>query len=89
MNKNKIKFVTDIIIFINFLLITISGFILWFVLPRGSGKIGNSFIFLREIWLSMHNLGSVLLVILIIIHLILNWTWIKSMFRSMFVGKRN
>lgn len=84
MNKNNVKFIVDILMFIDFLIIAVSGFILWLVLPRGSGRLENSFIFLREDWLFMHNWGSVLLIILIIIHLVLNWNWIKSMFKFNF-----
>ena len=84
MDKNKIKFTVDFLMFINFLIIAVSGFILGLVLPSGSGRLGNSFIFLREDWLFIHNLGSVLLTLLIVVHLILNWIWIKSIFKSIF-----
>ena len=81
MNKNNLKFLVDVFMFFNFIIIAISGFILWLVIPRGSGKLGASFILLRETWIFLHNWVSVLLIILIIIHLLLNWVWIKSMFK--------
>ena len=84
MDKNKTKFWIDFCMFISFLIIAISGFVLWLVLPRGSGKLGNGFIFLRETWILIHNWFSVLLIILILIHLILNYTWIKYMLKNMF-----
>ena len=68
--------------FLDFLALAISGFVLWFVVPRGSGKLGASFIFLRETWLSIHDVTSVIVVVLILIHLILNWAWIKSVTKS-------
>lgn len=88
MDKNKIKFWIDILMFVSFLIVAVSGFVLWLVLPRGSGRTGSVFIFLREEWLFLHDWLSVLLLLLIIIHLILNWVWIKSMFKIN-LGKRN
>ena len=87
MDINKKKFIVDFLIFLDFLVVAISGFILWLVLPRGSGKTGSSFLFLREDWVFIHNWGSVVLIILILFHLIFNITWIKAMFRNLFRGK--
>jgi len=87
MEKNKVKFWVDTGMAISFLIVAVSGFVLWLILPRGSGKLGNSFIFLREQWLQIHNLSSVVLVILILVHLFLNWIWIKSMASCIFKNK--
>jgi len=84
MNRNKIKFIVDVLMFVDFLIVALSGFVLWRILPRGSGKAGNSFWFLREDWLAMHDWGAVLLVFFILVHLILNWVWIRSMFKFVF-----
>ena len=83
MNIPKTKFIVDLLMFVDFLVIAISGFVLWFVLPRGSGRLGESFIFLRENWLTIHNWSAVLLIFFLILHLILNWSWIKGMFKSL------
>ncbi|MBS3088995.1 DUF4405 domain-containing protein [Candidatus Pacearchaeota archaeon] len=88
MNKLKLKFLVDVLMFFSFLTTAVSGFVLWLVLPRGSGRAGNVFIFFRETWLLIHDWFSVLLVILILFHLVLNWGWIKSVFKISF-GKRN
>jgi len=80
MNKNKIKLLVDVGMFIDFLLLAFSGFVLKFMLPRGSGKLGGEFIFSRETWLLIHDWTSIILIILLISHLILNWLWIKSWF---------
>lgn len=86
MNKNKIKFIVDFLMFLDFLILAISGFILWFILPKGSGKLVNSFLFFREDWLLIHDYASVIVVILILVHLVLNWRWIWAMFRNLFRG---
>lgn len=84
MDKNKIKLFVDIVMFLDFLALAISGFVLKLFVPRGSGKLGASFIFSRETWLSIHDFTAILIIILLFIHLILNWVWIKSMFKSLF-----
>jgi cytochrome b subunit of formate dehydrogenase len=80
MERPKLKFWVDLIMFIDFLVLAISGFVLKWAVPRGAGKLGASFIFIREVWLSIHNVTAVLIVIFILIHLLLNWVWIKNMF---------
>jgi len=77
MNIQKTKLIVDVLMFLAFLVEAISGFILWFVLPRGSGN-NSIFLLQRFQWLNMHDLFAVILTLLIIIHLILNWTWIIS-----------
>jgi hypothetical protein len=69
--------------FVDFLLVALSGFILWFILPRGGGRF-SGFLLLRDQWLRMHDLTSVILILLLLIHLMLNWMWIKCMFRNVF-----
>ncbi len=82
MEKPKIKYIVDALMFLDFLALAFSGFVLKFILPRGSGRLfgETSFIGLyRENWLTMHDITSLGIVILLIIHLLLNWTWIKCM----------
>ena len=88
------------IIFISLLLPAIfqavSGFVLWFVLPRGGGgyqggrgaAVGgeDTFLWDRHTWIDIHNWVAVALLVLLVIHLILNWKWIfyitKTYFRQ-------
>jgi len=84
MDKNKVKFLVDFSMFFVFLIIMISGFILWFVLPGGSKE---GVLLKRNSWIMIHNWLSVLLIVLLLIHLILNWAWIKAMFRNIFKTK--
>ncbi len=82
--KNLIKLWVDIVMFVDFIILAFSGFVLKFILPRGSGKLGSDFFFLREEWLMIHDWTSLILVVLLVIHLILNWIWIKSMILCFF-----
>jgi cytochrome b subunit of formate dehydrogenase len=87
MEKARFKLLVDVLMFIDFILLAFSGFVLKFALPRGSGRLGASFILEREDWLSMHNITAIIITILIVIHLIMNWVWIKNMIKSLFVNK--
>jgi len=84
MNINFKKFIVDILMFLDFVVVAVSGFILWFILPRGNQKIFKSFIFLREEWIFIHDWASVLLIIFLLAHFFLNWNWIRAMFRNYF-----
>jgi cytochrome b561 len=74
------------------LVVLLSSYVLWFILPRGTGfhgdilcnlqgygATGNYLTFLnwpRFTWIDIHNWASLALLLIIIIHMILNWNWI-------------
>ena len=87
MEKIKIRYIVDLLMFICFLVVAISGFVLWGVLPKGSGKFGITWILDRHQWLWLHNWGSIVFIILIIFYLILNWDYIKFMIKHIFERK--
>jgi hypothetical protein len=77
MASPKTNAIVDILAGISFFFSALSGLVLKFILPRGSGKLGETVIGLyRENWLSMHDTSSIIFIILIIIHLVLHWKWI-------------
>jgi cytochrome b subunit of formate dehydrogenase len=64
----------------------VSGFVLWLALPsggRGGGGDGT-FLFSRDVWLTMHNRSALLLAAIVIVHIILHWDWIVRMTKSYF-----
>ncbi|MBU0958593.1 MAG: DUF4405 domain-containing protein [Nanoarchaeota archaeon] len=85
-DKNKIKFLVDILLFVDFLIVAFSGFVMKYVYPVGeqSGKAGVIFLFDRFGWLGIHDIFTIVFVLLIIIHLALSWDWIKAMFKRLF-----
>jgi cytochrome b subunit of formate dehydrogenase len=91
MDKNKIKFWDSILLFISFLIMAISGFVLWLIYPAGkkSGQAGVIFLFDRFQWIKIHSWVAVIFIILIFIHLLLNWAWIKAMFKKAFSRTQN
>jgi len=62
MDRNKLLFWINILMFIDLIIVAISGF---------AG-------------LSFHSQAAVFLILLLIIHLILNWAWVKGMLRNIF-----
>jgi len=84
MDKNKLKFFLDFFILVLFLISLVSGIVLWIKFPSGSGRAGV-FIFTRFIWLKIHFFSSIVFSVLLIIHLLLNFNWVKAMFRNIFI----
>ena len=84
-NKTKAKFIVDILMFIDFLVVAVSGFVLKIVYTAGerSGQAGTLFLFDRFEWLHIHSVASIVFIVLLLIHLILNWGWVKSMFKGL------
>ena len=89
MEKAKVKFFIDILMFLDFLILAISGFVLWKVLSREGGRAGFIFILGRGDWLFIHDWSAVALVVLIIIHHFFNWNFIKCMIKSLFYKINN
>ncbi|MEM4482172.1 MAG: DUF4405 domain-containing protein [Desulfurococcaceae archaeon] len=60
-----------------------SGFALWLALPRGQGRggfsAGGAFLGLsRSSWEYIHVVMGLLFLVLTVVHLALNWVWIKG-----------
>ena len=94
MRKATRNYILDAILGLTFLFQGISGFILWLVLPRGSGGgyrggAGESsgvstFLFTRHTWLDIHEWAAVALLVAFAVHITLHWRWIFYMTKSYF-----
>ena len=90
------NFILDLLSFFNLLGLIITGVIMKYVLPLGTGGLGRDLhgrtgrgINIEELWsMTRHEWGgihfylAVVFVVLMIIHIILHWTWIKCYFKS-------
>ena len=65
----------------------VSGLILWLALPSGGRGDGGTFLFSRDVWLTMHNRAAIALTVIVLIHIILHWGWIVRMTKSYFRQK--
>jgi hypothetical protein len=66
----------------------VSGFILWFVLPSGTGRRGLEAVALgitRHTWIDIHDWVAVALTVAVIIHLVLHWRWVVRMSRQIVI----
>jgi cytochrome b subunit of formate dehydrogenase len=92
-NKARINYYVDIIIGISFILVALSGMILFFAgsggyqggrNPRYSeALLGTS----RLVWKDLHNWGGIVMTIGVLLHLVLHWKWIVCMTRNLFKGR--
>ena len=96
MSRNTINFILDVVSFLALLGLTITGFIMKYVLPPGTGGMGNVLhggtgrnVQVKDLWsMTRHEWGSihfylaVVFVILMITHVILHWRWIKFYAKS-------
>jgi len=78
MRRTKINLWLDIICFVVLLLVIISGFVLWFALPSGGGR-GQGASEARSGWKTIHDYTGLVFTILILLHLVLHWNWIRRM----------
>jgi len=96
MSRSTLNFVLDLVSFLNLLGLAITGFVMRYVLPPGTGGLGRTLhgdsgrgINVEELWsMTRHEWGSihfylaVAFIVLMVIHIILHWTWIKCYVKS-------
>ena len=68
----------NIISFILFSILTVTGLINWIVLPRGARSEGGFLITLRHFFRDVHEWAALGFIIVVAIHLVLHWSYIKS-----------
>jgi hypothetical protein len=81
MKKTDVNVIINVAAFILFLLLASTGLLIWLVLPSGHGYLtiwGMN----RHVWGDIHFWIALSFLVLIVIHLILHWSWIKSMLFS-------
>ncbi len=87
MKKNTLKYFIDVTIFIDMCSVTAIGLLLGFVIPKGS-SVDKYFLGLhRHEWGDIHLYLALFLLMLLIFHVWLNWSWIMNATRRYF-GER-
>lgn len=87
MDRAKKNFLIDSMLFVLFVLLTGSGFLLEYLLPSGSGGQGNKpgvtvWGMTRHEWGSVHYWIALVMLGLMAVHLVLHWRWIVAMVRG-------
>jgi len=75
MQKPKINYFIDFLMGLSFLLVSITGLILFFIKRASAEYLGIQ----RKNIILIHDWLGILLIFLVILHLILHWNWIKCM----------
>ncbi len=92
MKKSDWQYLVDTLLFLSIAGITLIGFLMGLVIPKGPTAPESSKYFLglhRHQWSNIHFYLSIAFVILVIIHLILSWKWIKSKSQQIFKKRWN
>ncbi len=100
MKRSTVNFVVDLASFVDLLGLAATGVIMKWVLPPGSGGLGQELHggaggeHIKQLWgLGRHDWGAVhfwyavIFVVLMVVHIVLHWTWIKSYIKSLIGGK--
>jgi len=96
MKRSSLNFIVDLVSFVDLLGLASTGFIMKYILPPGTGGCGwllyggRGREHIRDLWsMTRHEWGAIhfylafLFVILMVVHIILHWTWIKNYFKSL------
>jgi hypothetical protein len=88
-SQTDVKYLTDTLMFLCVLGIAGIGILLAFVIPEGQAAAGRSKYFLgvhRHQWGHIHLYLSLAFSGLIVLHIVLSWSWIKGKARQLFKG---
>jgi hypothetical protein len=77
-SKSHQLWLVNVISFILFSILSITGLINWLVLPRGPGAGGGFLVSLRHFIRDVHEWTALGFIIVVTIHLFLHWGYIKA-----------
>lgn len=77
MHKAAKLWFVNVISFVLFSILALTGLINWLFLPRGGGEAGIA-VHLRHFLREVHEWTALMFLIMTLIHLFLHWTYIKS-----------
>jgi hypothetical protein len=78
MNKSAKLWLVNVLSFVLFSILALTGLINWWILPRGAGTGSSLAISFRHFLRQVHSWTALMFLILILIHLALHWPHIKS-----------
>ena len=96
MKRSTVNFIVDLTCFVDLLGMAFTGFIMKYILPPGTGGRGRLlhggqgrehieelWSMTRHEWGRIHYCMALLFLALIVVHIILHWSWIKNYFKSL------
>jgi len=76
MNRVSVNFIIDAIALIGFVFLTVTGVLMHYILPPGSGPYMSLWGLNRHDWGNLHFWVSAVLFAVLSVHLVLHWRWI-------------
>jgi len=77
-NKAATLWFVNVFSFVLFSILTITGLINWLILPGGYRGEGGVLISLRHFLRGIHEWAALLFIVVVVIHFMLHWPYIKS-----------
>lgn len=68
----------NVIAFVFFAVLVVTGLINWLVLPHGLGRHAGALVQFRHLLMNLHAWAGILFLLIIAIHLKLHWTYIRN-----------
>jgi hypothetical protein len=76
--KSLMLWRVNVMSFILFFILCSTGMLNWLVLPRGYEARGSFLVSLRHFLIAFHEWTALIFMILIAVHIVLHWTYIKT-----------
>ena len=70
--------VVNVISFLLFIVLCITGLLNWLVLPKGYEAQGSFLVSLRHFFIAFHEWAALIFMIVVAVHIVLHWPYIKS-----------
>lgn len=70
--------IVNVISFMLFIMLTLTGLVNWLVLPKGYGASGGFLASLRHFLIEVHEWTALLFIIVVATHIVLHWTYIRA-----------
>lgn len=70
--------IVNVISFVLFMLLSVTGMLNWLVLPRGYEARGSFLVSLRHFFIVIHEYTALIFMIVVAVHMVLHWSYIKS-----------
>ena len=90
--KSDWQYLVDTILFLSIVGITVLGFLMGLVIPKGPAAPESAKYFLglhRHQWSNIHFYLSIVFVVFVLIHILLSWNWIKNKSQQIFKKRWN
>ncbi|MFZ7110170.1 MAG: DUF4405 domain-containing protein [Desulfatiglandales bacterium] len=78
MKKNSARWVVNVLSFLLFALLSVTGLINRLILQRGYELRGSSLRSLRHFLVEIHQWAGMLFIVVVAVHVILHWNYIKA-----------